>query len=65
MATEDFEAWMTYTLIGGLMLFMAFIIWDLAKRSGAGRLGTLILFIALGLGMLGFLFKSVWLEGAG
>lgn len=44
METEQFEALMMYVLVGGLMLFMFFIIWDLAKKSKAGRLGTAILF---------------------
>ena len=30
METEQFEALMMYVLVGGLMLFMFFIIWDLA-----------------------------------
>lgn len=46
-------------LITIMIGFMVFIIWDLAKRSNAGKFGTLILFIALGLGILGFAIKSV------
>ncbi|ODC03814.1 hypothetical protein BFW38_09935 [Terasakiispira papahanaumokuakeensis] len=46
-------------LIAIMIGFMVFIIWDLAKRSNAGKFGTLILFIALGLGILGFVIKSV------
>ena len=38
METEQFEALMMYVLVGGLMLFMFFIIWDLAKKSKAGRI---------------------------
>ena len=49
METEQFEALMMYVLVGGLILFMFFIIWDLAKKSKAGRLGTAILFLGLGL----------------
>ncbi|WP_162961812.1 DUF2788 domain-containing protein, partial [Pseudomonas aeruginosa] len=51
-----------------LILFMAFIVWDLAKKSKAGKFGTLILFFALGLGVLGFIIKGLVigsLEGAG
>jgi hypothetical protein len=54
--------------VGGLILFMMFIVWDLAKRSDAGRFGTIILFIGLGLGVFGFLMKfviSYLLESAG
>lgn len=46
-------------LIAIMVGFMVFIIWDLAKRSNAGKFGTMILFIALGLGILGFVIKSV------
>jgi hypothetical protein len=41
------------------MAFMAFIVWDLAKKSKAGRYGTLVLFGALGLGVLGFVIKTL------
>ena len=63
---QTFEAWITPLMIGGLIIFMFFIIWDLAKKSNAGRFGTLMLFIVLGAGMLGYLLKVVitWvLEG--
>lgn len=48
-----------------LICFMLFIIWDLARKSGAGRLGTFILFFVLAFGMLGFLAKRVikWVMG--
>ncbi len=45
--------------VGGLILFMVFIVWDLAKRSNAGKFGTFILYIALAMGILGFLIKVV------
>lgn len=50
----------------GLTLFigyMLFIIWDLARRSKAGRLGTFVLFFVLAFGMIGFIAKAVltWL----
>ncbi|MBE0487855.1 MAG: DUF2788 domain-containing protein [Halomonas sp.] len=56
---QTFEAWITPIMIGGLILFMGFIIWDLAKKSNAGRFGTLMLFIVLGAGMLGYILKVV------
>ena len=43
----------------GFMLFMLFIIWDLAKKSQAGRFGTFVLFFVLAFGMLGFIAKTV------
>ncbi|MFV3306460.1 DUF2788 domain-containing protein [Pseudomonas sp. NY15181] len=60
---ESFEDWMMYGLVTALILFMAFIVWDLAKKSKAGRMGTMVLFFALGLGVLGFLIKSVVVAG--
>ncbi len=41
---------------------MGYIVWDLAKRSKAGRFGTAILFFALGLGVAGFVIKTVIVE---
>lgn len=49
---------MTFGL-GGFMLYMLFIVWNLAKESNAGRTGTIILFFVLGFGMLGFVAKSI------
>lgn len=54
-----FETWITPIMIGGLILFMCFIIWDLAKKSRAGRFGTVMLFVVLGAGMLGYVLKVV------
>ncbi|PTU74051.1 DUF2788 domain-containing protein [Pseudomonas mangrovi] len=59
METQQFEALMMYVLVGGLICFMAFIIWDLAKKSKAGRLGTAILFLGLGLCLFAFLAKPL------
>ena len=44
--------------VGGLIVFMVFIVWDLARRSNAGVFGTLILYLALALGILGFVIKT-------
>ena len=63
MDPQVFEDWMMYILVSGLILFMAFIVWDLAKKSKAGRFGTTILFLALGLGVLGFIIKTVVIAG--
>ncbi|WP_163557612.1 DUF2788 domain-containing protein [Halomonas sp. NO4] len=61
--TATFEAWITPIMIGGLILFMSFIIRDLARQSRAGRFGTIMLFVVLGAGMLGYILKVVitWL----
>ena len=54
-----FEEWMMTLLITALVGFMGFIVWDLAKKSKAGRFGTVLLFSVLGLGILAFVIKSV------
>ncbi len=49
----------------GILIFSAFIffiIYDLAKRSNAGKFGTFILFFALGLGLAAFILKTVVVE---
>lgn len=46
----------------GLIGFMGFIVWDLAKKSKAGRFGTIALFIVLGAGVFGFVIKTVLVE---
>jgi hypothetical protein len=45
--------------VGGFMLFMMYIIWNLAKESKAGKLGTFIIFFVLAFGMLGFIAKTI------
>ena len=45
--------------IGGLILFMVFIMYRLSRESGAGRFGTIMIFISLGLGLVGFIVKTL------
>jgi asparagine N-glycosylation enzyme membrane subunit Stt3 len=45
--------------LAAFILFMLFIIWNLAKESKAGRLGTFVLFFVLAFGMLGFIAKQI------
>ena len=45
--------------VGGFICYMFFIIYQLARESKAGRLGTFILFLVLGFGMLGFIAKNI------
>jgi len=59
MTTEQFETWSLYIGVGVLITFMFFIIYDLGKKSNAGKFGNFILFFALGLGMVGFVLKIV------
>ena len=52
--------------VGAFMIYMVFIIAQLARESKAGRFGTFVLFLALGFGLLGFAIKGVikwWLGG--
>ena len=56
---ESFEDWMMYGLVSGLILFMAFIVYDLARQSKAGRYGTLVMFGGLGMGAVGFVAKTI------
>ena len=45
--------------LGALMLYMLFIIGELAWRSKAGKLGTFVLFFVLAFGMVGFVAKNI------
>jgi hypothetical protein len=45
--------------VGAFMLYMVFIIFQLARESKAGRFGTFVLFLGLGVGLLGFAAKGV------
>ena len=59
---EQFEDWSLLLGTSGLMLYMAYIIYRLAKESKAGKFGYFVLFFALGFGMFGFIAKSVIVE---
>ena len=65
MDIENFESLMLKTLLTGLILFMGFIVYDLSKKSKAGKFGTFILFGALCLGVLGFLIKGILMRSIG
>ena len=52
------EFGMTFGL-GAFMLYMLFIIGELAWKSKAGKLGTFVLFFVLAFGMLGFVAKII------
>ncbi len=45
--------------IGAFMLYMLFIVGELAWKAKAGRTGTIVLFFVLSFGMLGFIAKAV------
>lgn len=46
-------------LVPAFILYMIFIIANLAWKSKAGKYGTLWLFLALGLGFIGFVAKGL------
>ncbi len=53
--------------VGAFMVYMVFIILQLARESKAGKFGTFILLLALGFGLVGFVAKSVikyFIEGS-
>ncbi len=59
MQIEDFENLMVVILVPGLIGYMLFIIYKLAKESNAGKFGMFVLFGVLAFGMLGFAAKYI------
>jgi hypothetical protein len=51
--------------VGAFILYMLFIVLNLALESKAGKFGTFVLFLVLSFGMLGFLAKNAiqWILG--
>lgn len=45
--------------VGAFILYMLFIVLNLALESKAGKFGTFILFLVLSFGMLGFMAKNI------
>ena len=45
--------------VGAFMLYMLFIIAQLAWESKAGKFGTFVLFLGLAFGMVGFVAKYI------
>lgn len=59
MPLADFENLLTEVLVAGLIVYMFYIIWKIGKHSKAGRFGMGVLFVVLGLGMLGVIVKPI------
>jgi len=59
MSITLFESLATYICVGGLVIFMFFIIGDLAKKSKAGKFGTFVLYGVLGLAVMVFVIKEI------
>ena len=62
MRLAEIEAIMLNVGIFVFAAFVFFIIYDLAKKSNAGRFGTIVLFLGLGLGLSVFLIKTIVVE---
>ena len=58
ISEEQFADFFATWGVAGFMLFMLFIIGELAYKSKAGKVGTFVLFFVLSLGMLGFISKT-------
>jgi hypothetical protein len=60
---EQIAQWGLTFGVGGFILYMVFIIVQLARESKAGKFGTFVLFLVLGFGMLGYVAKNIiaWL----
>jgi len=59
LTVAEFEEISLKVCFTGLILYMLFIIGNLAKQSKAGRYGTIWMFVALGLGFVGFVAKGL------
>lgn len=62
MSEAVFSEIAMYVLLTALIGYMGFIVWDLAKKSKAGRFGTIALFTVLGAGVIGFIIKTILVE---
>ena len=62
MDEATFASWSLKIGLTVLIIFLGFIIWDLGKKSQAGKFGMFILFLVLGLGIFGFIFKNILVE---
>ena len=53
--------------VSAFIVYMLFIVFNLAREAKAGKFGTFVLFLVLGFGMLGFVAKQVikWFLGLG
>ena len=59
MSLAQVEHLVMLVSVSGLVLFMGYIVWDLGKRSGAGKLGLTILLGVMVLAPAVFLLKEL------
>ena len=58
--SEDQIVWFGLTFgVTAFMLYMVFIILQLARESKAGKFGTFVLLLGLGVGLVGFAAKGL------
>ena len=57
IAANTVTNWGLDILIPIVIAFLFFIMFDISKKSNAGRAGTFWIFLALGAGFMGFLLK--------
>ena len=62
MTEAEFVAIALPLCLVGLILYMVYIMYKLASESRAGKFGTMMIFIGLGLGLLGFITKEVLIK---
>ncbi|MFW9617534.1 DUF2788 domain-containing protein [Aquabacterium sp.] len=63
LTEEQIAHWGMTIGVSAFILYMMFIILQLARESKAGKFGTFVLFLVLGFGVLGFVAKNIiaWL----
>jgi hypothetical protein len=59
ISEEQFSEFFVTWGLALFMLFMLFIIGELAYKSKAGKRGTFVLFFVLAFGMFGFVAKTI------
>ena len=59
MTEAEFSMWATKILVSSLVLYMGYIMYKLTKESKAGKFGGAMIFLVLGFGIAGFVFKEV------
>ena len=57
-----FADWALKICLTGWIIFLGFIVWNLGKESKAGKFGIAVLFLVLGLGVFGFVFKELLIK---
>lgn len=57
IAASTVTNWGLYVLLPVFIALLVFIMFDISKKSNAGRAGTFWIFLALGAGFAGFIFK--------